>query len=104
MLREQLSCLAMDLTPSPLRVITRIPTASFWVNIDGTAKPVIFAQVGHHHFGAWRQDYFGGKTKAMSVLQETKRFKPCIRPRTASRHVAAQARERPLAGSASLPR
>ncbi len=59
-MREQLSCLAMDLTPSPLRAITRISTASSWVNIDGTAKPVILAQVGHFYFGAVGQYYFGG--------------------------------------------
>jgi hypothetical protein len=50
----------MDLTPSPLRAITRISTASSWVNIDGTAKPVILAQVGQHYFGAVGQYYFGG--------------------------------------------
>ena len=42
----------MDLTPSPLRAITRISTASSWVNINGTATPVILAQVGHFYFGA----------------------------------------------------
>ncbi|MBA3625450.1 MAG: hypothetical protein H0W48_13585 [Methylibium sp.] len=50
----------MDLTPSPLRAITRISIASSWVNIDGTAKPVILAQVGHFYFGAVGQYYFGG--------------------------------------------
>jgi hypothetical protein len=63
-LREQLSCLAIDLTPSPLRAITRISTASSWVNIDGTKKAVILSQVGHFYFGAVGQYYFGGDSFA----------------------------------------
>ena len=58
----------MDLTPSPLRAITRISTASSWVNIDGTAKPVILAQVGQHYFGAVGQYYFGGNNWATHEL------------------------------------
>src|SRR4051812_3204960 len=52
----------MDRTPSPLRAITRISIASSWVNIDGTAKPVILSQVGHYYFGAVDQYYFGGNS------------------------------------------
>ena len=62
MLREQPSCLAIDLTASPLRAITRISTALSWVNIDGTEKAVILTQVGHFYFGAVGQYYFGGNT------------------------------------------
>ena len=63
MLREQFSCFAIDLTPSPLRAITRISTASSWVNIDGTKKAVILVQVGHFYFGAVGQYYFGGNIR-----------------------------------------
>jgi hypothetical protein len=56
------SCLAIDLTPSPLRAITRISTASSWVNIGGTEKAAILAQVGHFYFGAVGQYYFGANS------------------------------------------
>ena len=63
MLREQPSCLAIALTASPLRAITRISTACSWVNIDGTKKAVILAQVGHFYFGAVGQYYFGANNR-----------------------------------------
>lgn len=31
--------------------------------MDGTAKPVILAQVGHYYFGAVGQYYFGGNSR-----------------------------------------
>jgi len=65
-LREQPSCLAIDLTASPLRAITRISTALSWVNINGTKKTVILTQVGHFYFGAVGQYYFGGNTRRKS--------------------------------------
>ena len=64
MLREQSSCLAIALTASPLRAITRISTACSWVNIDGTEKAVILTQVGHFYFGAVGQYYFGGNSRS----------------------------------------
>jgi transposase len=57
-LREQPSCLAISLIPSPLRAITRISTACSWVNIDGQ-KAAIVAQVGHFYSGAVGQFYIG---------------------------------------------
>jgi hypothetical protein len=59
-LREQLSCVAMDLTPSPFVPSLVSPLLPPGVNIDGTAKPGILAQVGHFYFGAVGQYYFGG--------------------------------------------
>ncbi|MCZ4317339.1 hypothetical protein O4H66_28410, partial [Comamonadaceae bacterium G21597-S1] len=59
MLREQPNSLAIALIDSPLRAITRISTASSWVNIDGPKKAVILAQVGHFYFGAVGQYYCG---------------------------------------------
>jgi hypothetical protein len=69
-LREQPSCLAIDLTPSPLRAITRISTASSWVNIDGTEKAVILAQVGHFYFGAVGQYYIGANIQHGGSVEE----------------------------------
>jgi hypothetical protein len=54
--------MAIALTPSHRRAITRISTASSWVNIDGTKKAVILAQVGHFCFGAVGQYYSGANT------------------------------------------
>ena len=62
MLREQPSCLAISLIPSPLRAITRISTACSWVNIDGQ-KAAILAQVDHFYFGAVGQFYIGANTE-----------------------------------------
>jgi hypothetical protein len=56
---QEIRSAAADLTPSPLRAITRISTACSWVNIDGTKKAVILAQVGHFYFGAVGQYYSG---------------------------------------------
>lgn len=58
MLREHSNCLAIALTLSPLRAITRISTACSWFNIN-SQKAVILAQVGHFYFGAVGQYYFG---------------------------------------------
>jgi len=52
-LREQPSCFAIDLTPSPLRAITRISTACSWVNIDGSGKAAILSQVGQIYSVVW---------------------------------------------------
>jgi len=48
-LREHPSCLAIALTPSPLRAITRISTASSWVNIDGLFKAAMLSQAGRFY-------------------------------------------------------
>jgi hypothetical protein len=71
-LREQSSCLAIARTASPLRAITRISTACSWVNIDGTEKAVILTQVGHFHFGAVGQYYFGGNTHGRELSSGTR--------------------------------
>ena len=64
MLREHPSWRAIDLTPSPLRAITRISIASSWVNIDGTKKAVILNQVGHFYFDGVGQYYLGANSCA----------------------------------------
>ncbi|MDN5939302.1 MAG: hypothetical protein L0H83_11655, partial [Salinisphaera sp.] len=56
--------MAIDLTPSPLRAITRISITSSWVNIDGLEKAVILFQVGHFYFGGVGQYYFGGNIRS----------------------------------------
>lgn len=73
MLREQPSCLAISLIPSPLRAITRISTACSWVNIDGQ-KTAIVAQVGHFHFGAVGQFYIGANSYRHNGLAEAIKF------------------------------
>lgn len=60
---EKPNCLAISLTPSPLRANTRISTACSSVNIDGRQKTVILSQVGHFYFGAVGQYYFGVNNK-----------------------------------------
>lgn len=52
MFREQPSCRAISLIPDPRRASTRISTACSWLNIDGSRKAVILAQVGQFYFGA----------------------------------------------------
>jgi hypothetical protein len=66
-LREQPNCFAIALTPSPRRAITRISTASSWVNIDGSQKAAILAQVGHFYFGAVGQYYSGANTQFFAL-------------------------------------
>jgi hypothetical protein len=48
-LREQPSCFAIDLAPSPLGAIARISTTCSWGNIDGSGKAAILSQVGHFY-------------------------------------------------------
>jgi hypothetical protein len=59
--------LAIALTLSPLRAITRISTACSWVNIN-SQKAVILAQVGHFYFGAVGQYYFGANICGVALL------------------------------------
>jgi len=84
-LREQPNCLAIDLTPSPLRALTRISTACSWVNIDGPGKAAILSQVGQFYFDGVGQYYPGANMcasheKAVSDhMDECAHYSPCYR-------------------------
>lgn len=70
-LREHSNCLAIALTLSPLRAITRISTACSWVSIGSPEKAAIVTQVGQIYFGANSLDS-SSLTWPVSVPQTSK--------------------------------